>query len=291
MRIALGTCLGLLGCWAAVGQAPPAGSPKTVLEFTGKSLQTPFQCTEENLRSIDRACTEQQPCPVYLELSAIEPVGDRIFVAGNIHSESTTLESVLLASENAGKTWYEPAARIHSASFDQIQFVDFTTGWIGGQVIQAMPRDPFLLKTTDGGKTWRQRPIFSKTRAGTLDRFQFDPKGIGSAWIDRSQAGETGAQYEYYESPNGGESWMLRQASDRPIAAGGSVRPPHANPDWRLHADRASGSYRIEKRTGGNWAVVASFLIRTGECQEAERPLPEPPPEAPAAEATVPKQP
>ena len=44
------------------------------------------------------SCSDEEPCPVYLELAAVESVGNRIFLAGNIHSNAVTLYSLLLAS-------------------------------------------------------------------------------------------------------------------------------------------------------------------------------------------------
>ena len=65
----------------------------------------------------------------------------------------------------------EPHPRIRSSGLDQIQFVDFQNGWISGANLTGAPRDPFLLITTDGGKTWRERPIFEETRVAAIEGF------------------------------------------------------------------------------------------------------------------------
>jgi photosystem II stability/assembly factor-like uncharacterized protein len=44
------------------------------------------------------------------------------------------------------------------AGLDRIQFIDFENGWVSGEVQHPLPRDPFLLATTDGGKTWQRAP-------------------------------------------------------------------------------------------------------------------------------------
>src|ERR1035441_10929068 len=75
---------------AAVASVVPAAPP--VLENTGKPIVVPFHCTEEDIHSAGLGCSEQDPCPVYLELSAVESTGLRIFAAGNIRSEEHTSE-------------------------------------------------------------------------------------------------------------------------------------------------------------------------------------------------------
>jgi photosystem II stability/assembly factor-like uncharacterized protein len=109
----------------------------------------------------------------------------RIFAAGNIHSSAVTLYSVLLASEDAGHTWREAYERIRGASLDRIQFLDAELGWTSGQALSPLPQDPFLLLTSDGGKTWRQRVIFSESRVGSIQQFHFSARDSGSLIIDR----------------------------------------------------------------------------------------------------------
>ena len=52
---------------------------------------------------------------MFLELSNVEAAGNKIFLAGNLHTPTTTLYSILLATEDAGKTWIEPHPRIRFA--------------------------------------------------------------------------------------------------------------------------------------------------------------------------------
>ena len=115
--------------------------------------QTPFHpeynCPAEDIDSFGLSCSPEEPCAVFLELSAVESTGDKLFVAGNLHTERTTLYGVVLSSDDGGKTWTEPVMRLRAAALEQIQFVDATTGWISGQTIEPLPRDPFMLLTTD----------------------------------------------------------------------------------------------------------------------------------------------
>ena len=131
---------------------------QTPLENSGKPMRVPYDCTAADTQAAGIGCSEEDPCPVYLELSNVDAVGNKIFVTGNIHTTMVTLYSILLASEDDGKTWSEPQPRMRSSGLDQIQFVDFQNGWISGANLQTAPRDPFFLITTDGGKTWHAPP-------------------------------------------------------------------------------------------------------------------------------------
>ena len=75
------------------------------------------KCTDEDIAQGGLSCTEEAPCPVYAELTAVAALGSKIFISGNLHSDSITMYSLLLESDDAGETWTEPIARIRGASF------------------------------------------------------------------------------------------------------------------------------------------------------------------------------
>jgi hypothetical protein len=79
----------------------------------------------------------------------------------------------------------------------------------------AFPKNPFLLLTTDGGKTWSQKDILSEGGFGTIEHFWFDSRNSGTLILDRTRAEE--GRHELYESMTGGESWTLRESSSKPI--------------------------------------------------------------------------
>src|ERR1035438_310778 len=153
-------------------ELPPTAAPPVVpavvraapvvLENTGKPMVALFHCTEEDIHSAGLTCSEQDPCPVYLELAAVESTGIRIFAAGNIHTASATLYTILLGSEDNGQTWREVHERVYGAGLDHIQFADVETGWASGLSFAPLAQDPFLFMTTDGGKTWRAHAIFNE---------------------------------------------------------------------------------------------------------------------------------
>jgi hypothetical protein len=256
-----------------------------VLVNEGRPMNVPFHCTEDDIAWAGLSCSEQDPCPAYFELAAVEPVGDKIFVAGNIHAEAVTLYSVLLGSDNAGKTWRELYERIRGAGLDHIQFLDFANGWVSGEALSPLPQDPFFLITVDGGVNWRQQPVSSEPEPGSIQQFFFSSKNEGSLIVDRGEGSEQN-RYALYESPNGGRSWNVKELSRTPLRL---PRAEVGEKDWRIRADRATQSFRIEHRQGERWIAVASFAVSAGACKPMAR---EPvPPAEPTPEPSAPKPP
>lgn len=224
-------------------------------------------CSVDDIEFFGLACSEDDPCPVFLELVGVEANGSSLFLTGNLHTVSTTLAGLLLQSDDIGKTWTEPAKRIRSAELEQIQFADFQHGWIGGVKLEPLPQDPFFLTTSDGGKTWKQTPIFDEPHFGSIFQFWFESATNGQLIVDASQ-GQT-KRYEVYETRSGGKSpseWDPKEVSDREMRIAAARPREYAN--WRVRAD--SQAYRIERRTAANadsWETVASFAIQPGECK------------------------
>ncbi|HUA18106.1 MAG TPA: hypothetical protein VMB25_05130 [Bryobacteraceae bacterium] len=235
---------------------------QTPLQNNGKPIQVPYECVSDELEAAGLSCNEDNPCQVYLELANLEAVGNKIFLTGDLHTSDTTLSSVLLASEDGGVTWTEPAARMRYSGLDQIQFIDPQNGWISGANLQSAPRDPFLLITTDGGKTWRERPLFEESRVAAIEKFWFDSPENGSLLVDATL---DNGKHELYETKTGGESWAIELASASPIKFAHGRTGERV---WRLQPDAATHSYAIEKTEGGGrWHKAASFLVSIASCK------------------------
>jgi hypothetical protein len=282
-----------MGGYAMAQEPSEPGKAATVLENHDRPMEVPFKCTEEDMQWAGLSCTEQDPCPAYFELAAAEPSGTKIFAAGNIHSESVTLYSVLLASDDGGKTWREVHDRVRGAGLDHIQFADLINGWVSGESLSPLPQDPFLLITTDGGTTWRRQPLFGDTEPGSIQQFLFNSRKQGSLIVDRGEGSEV-ERYSLYESADGGETWRVMQLSKTALRLPGALE---REKDWRVRADRATQSFRIEHHVGDRWAAAASFAVKAGVCKPAavepaspEETQPEPAPPSPAT-TTPRKQP
>lgn len=261
--------------WPQAGSPPaPANSP---LVYAGKPLRVPVTCSEEEIQGYGMSCTVDSPCPVYLELTSLEVLPGRMVVSGNLHTNSVTLSSIVLTSEDGGKSWVEAHPRIGHAVLDRTQFIDLAKGWISGQIVGALPRDPFFLLTDDGGKSWRRRPVFSDPHVGSIEGFHFTTANDGKVLVDRATS-EEGGRYAVLESKTGGESWSILQITSSVPQNLRLDRPPSAA--WRLHANAASKAYQLEKRQGQAWMPVAAFQVETGSCAPEELRLTPPPTEA-----------
>jgi hypothetical protein len=283
MRLALALVLVCVMQAQAPPVNPAADAAKAEAETPsmhndGKPMLIPFACTDEDMEWAGMTCSEEQPCPVYVELSAMETLGNRLIVVGNIHNESTTLYSLVLLSEDGGVTWREPYERMRGVGIDHIQFIDFQNGWISGETLVPVARDPFLLITSDGGKSWRLRPVVADGIGGAIQQFHFDSATSGMLVLDRKQSAES-SRYELYETPNGGETWMIRRTSERPLTLPQAAADA-PDSDWRIHADARTKSFAIENRKDERWSSVANFLVRMGACKPIPRAAPVPPPEA-----------
>jgi hypothetical protein len=260
----------------------------SILNNHGEPMQVAYACAEDDLQFAGMSCTDDEPCPIYLELSSVVADGKQIVVAGDLHSSSATLGSVLLLSDDAGATWKEPAARMRGSALDQLQFYNPQTGWAAGETQYPLPRDPFFLLTTDGGATWRQHLVGEEGSAGAVQRFWFDSVQHGEAIVDAGKTSESG-RYLSFESETGGESWTLTGKRDQ-LPKLPHAPPPGENPDWHLSPSKDGKAFRVEQRADGQWTPVASFLIEVANCRVHAGELKEPAPpqdDAVAPDATA----
>lgn len=227
--------------------------------FAQSPVKVEYSCPPEDIESFGMSCSGEDPCAVFVELTSVEAIGGRWFVAGNLHSESTTLYSVLLQSDDEGKTWTEPIKRVRAAALEQIQFLDFSNGWISGQVIEPLPKDPFLLLTTDGGKTWTQKSMFDESRFGAVAQFWFDTRTTGELVIDHRTG--SGITHEVYETKTGGESWEIKESTNKPV----TLKLAKSDARFRLRAD--GKIFHVEQRGSSKWEPVANFLIHVADCK------------------------
>jgi hypothetical protein len=268
---------------AVTSKSPaPAESPEAVLSNTGQPMKVNFTCGEEDLAAAGMSCSDEDPCPIYLELSSVSAAGKKLSLAGNLHGPSTTLYSILLASDDGGATWQEPAGRIQGAALDQVQMFDALHGWAAGEEQVPLARDPFFL-VTDNGRGWRRKPLTEEGGPGAVQRFWFDSADHGQLIIDAGRTAQ-GGRYALYETHTAGDSWnILSKTVQIPrIARAPSVE----NVDYRIGADNRTHSFNVEKREGENWTRLSSFLVQVASCgsphaEPAHEPEAAAPPEPP----------
>lgn len=252
--------------------APPA-APKPAYHYAGKPIAIEAKCGDAEMADYGMSCTEDEPCPVYLELAAAESAGSKLFVSGNLHAGTATLWSILLVSEDNGQSWTEPFDRVRGVALDQIQFPGFATGFVAGHLAGPLPKDPFFLRTSDGGKSWSRLPLFEDGAVGLIEQFRFESATRGTVSVDRGRPGV--GRYVTLETESGGDSWVVRQSA----AARPPRSPRESAPLVRILADAGSKSLRIECRENNAWRTQAAFSLAAGACRsEPGIAAPEPPP-------------
>ncbi len=225
----------------------------------------PFTCTADDLQWAGMTCSENEPCPIFLELSSVSSEGGKIFVAGDIHSAQTTLYSLLLRSEDGGGSWQEPVGRSRGDVLDHIQFQNYETGWVSGQRVIPLPGDPFFLITHDGGRNWRKVPVLPEGSPGMIQKFRFDSDTNGKMVLDRGKGGDGEPQFQLFQTKDGAETWTPEQAS-ADLLKNGPV--PEESTLWRLTADQGGKKLYVEHRGADKWTIAATFTIQIAECKE-----------------------
>jgi len=220
-----------------------------------------YTCTAEDIDSFGLACTEERSCPIFFEVSAVDSAGSSVFVAGDIHTATTTLYGVLLSTEDGGASWSEAIPRLRSTAFEQFQFRQ-DHGWLSGQRLEPLPKDPFLMITTNGGKDWHQRPLFEETRFGSIAQFWFDSASAGQLIFDASVGNRT--KQELYSTMTGGESWEIKQTSSKLLQL---KTGRGSGSGWTVTTPPGSKAYLIERNAGGRKETLARFLIHIGDCK------------------------
>ena len=254
----------------AGAQMPP---DPAAIENTGKPMRVPFACTQDDIR----ACRPDVSAGVTLARSTsswrFQPVGNTTFLAGNLHTDTATLSSILLATSDGGKTWHEPYARMRMAGLDLIQFVDFETGWISGQALSSVASRSVPSADARRRQDLVSRPVFSESREGAIDYFHFDSKTHGMLWIDRSQSGETGDLYESYEADD--RRRELDERARQAAAATGRApgRPQRRNGVSKPTPPRSrTGSSGAPERDGRRWRPSWSVRVIAGKRRSSSLP-------------------
>jgi len=196
---------------------------------------------------------------VFFEVSAVDAFGSRIVVAGDIHTATTTLYGVVLTTEDGGASWNEATTRSRSTAFEQLQVIG-DHGWLSGQRLEPLPKDPFFLITSDAGKNWREQPLFGETRFGSIAQFRFETTLNGELIFDDSVG--KAVHQESYSTKTGGDNWELRQTSTKALHL-----KPAGDAAWTVTAPAGSKTYLIEHVVSGKKQTFARFLIHIGDCK------------------------
>ena len=211
------------------------------------------------------SCTEDEPCAVYLELTAVESAGSKLFVSQAICTPArTTLWSILLTSEDNGQSWKRTIQQVawRGTRTDTVPRLSPPASSPDTRPAR-LPKDPFFLRTSDGGKTWSRLPLFEDGAVGLIEQFRFESATRGTVAVDRGRpgVGRYVQRWRRKTAQNPGPSGNL--AADAPASG-----PPAIPRRWFESSPNANPkSFRIERRESGAWRTAAAFFVAAGACQ------------------------
>ena len=162
----------------------------------------------------------------------------------------------LMESFDGGKNWRTRDMREVTGMILDIKFVDADTGFIAGASESAEDKaHARILKTTDGGRTWRA--VFDSNRAGDNNwKLAFPSARVGYATIISYDAPKAEARGYVVKTDDGGDSWTKQVVTkdENWIPYGiGFIDESHG------FVGGSTGGY--ETRDGGaTWTAVAMGL-------------------------------
>ena len=165
----------------------------------------------------------------------------------------TGKNKTLLLTHDRGASWQAMAPAGLSASytyhFNDVYFLNEATGWIGGQqIISDYLINGLILKTTDGGRSWRERKILSCSYRDSTTR----------------RGGAYSIEQVYFTDPANG--LMLQSAgsvdlSSRQQAANGPFFTNDSGANWQC---RLPGKNELMDHDGRFFFITLKKVIKLG---------------------------
>jgi photosystem II stability/assembly factor-like uncharacterized protein len=169
----------------------------------------------------------------------------------------------LLSTDDGGNTW-RVSRRPTEDALQDVYFSDEQNGWLVCErsiydlKTKEEPRT-YLLRTMDGGATWKQVNVIGKDADARLVRALFTDAGRGWAF------GEEGA---LYTTRDGGDSWERQRVPTRNLLLGG----------WFLNSEQGwlvgAGATLLQTNDGGEtWraGTLLGLAVAPGKNEEARR--------------------
>lgn len=180
-------------------------------------------------------------------------------------------KGALLATEDGGARWELRRAPVEDTLHD-IFFTDERTGWVACErsiylLKTKEEHRSYLLKTEDGGASWRRVEVAGADVHARVVRVRFADREHGWAF------GEMGA---LYATKDGGETWTPQRVPTRRLLLGGAFLD--ARRGWIVGA----GSTLLQTSDGGETWVAGQLVA-----QQSAKP-PAPPASSPPAPGPAP---
>ncbi len=132
------------------------------------------------------------------------------FLLGSYQFSSSTYRSLFLRTMDGGQIWKEVHQGISSATLFGIDFVNSQVGHAYGQLTTGDPEPPFILRSDDGGLSWRQVGQIEAEGSPAIYAFGFTDAQHGSIKLLFHAVGSTSKtphRIEVHETTDGGKTW------------------------------------------------------------------------------------
>jgi photosystem II stability/assembly factor-like uncharacterized protein len=153
--------------------------------------------------------------------------------------------AILMTSRDSGASWTSQDLGAQTAMILDVQFTDERTGFICGASSKDVQESRgVILKTRDGGATWRE--VYRGGRPWELTwKAAFPTKGVGFVTVQSYNPDKSVSQRVVAKTRDGGETWTEQPVVDD-------------------HAWRAFGVGFIDERTGWLGGTTTGMQTRDG---------------------------
>jgi len=146
---------------------------------------------------------------VSLSVDSVAQLDDKVLLIGGSYSTTASMRSVLLRSDDAGRTWHDAGFWLTGSATGDIFVLDAQHAWaVVSWMVESWGAPFVVFRTTDGGKTWQRArqnlPIDKNIGVANDFGICFASPNDGVAWL----SGTTGIRYHYLTT-DGGMTWRL----------------------------------------------------------------------------------
>ena len=178
---------------------------------------------------------------------------DTAFLLGSYQFPAVTYRTILLRTDDAGRTWQEVHPGISDSTLYGIDFVSPKIGFVYGQWTTEGMGPPFFLYSEDGGLSWERVGGVEESGTPFVYAFDFTDEQHGIIKLIFHAVGLTPEQdhrIETHETHDGGKTWA--KTASKMISDDEETKIRDTMADDTLHLQDGVG-WRIEEAGGDAW--------------------------------------
>jgi len=162
-------------------------------------------------------------------------------------------------TSDGGKSWQRVGPALENSTIATIFFLDTKTGWAAGAWTTESAGDPFVLRTTDGGKTWAQTMVPVEPRLTPLfvpTSLVFATRKIGILRMSGCSAED---EQSVWVTRNGGKSWAFSCGQKDETGPCNALSITKDGTLWKLDEQ----DILVSTDNGSSWKKAETHPVRT----------------------------